>query len=351
MKRNEDKLLDLYMRDMKQYPRLLPEDEKTLSKIILMGKNDKKTERATHKLVTSNLALSLSWANRYYKQFYTLNISLMDLIAAANLGLVRAAKTYNYEKGRFGTYASTIIIHAIIDTIEENRLIHIPRGYFSLQGQINKIQERYGYDISNRLLAKKMNISEDYLRLIQNHSADKIVSMEDMNLFMENADSDKYNFNDTHGETTSIIEAISDKQLVEYILQKVKDLPAKHQRIFNEKIFGNLTCKEIGINNNVTRQRVDQILLGTIRYLKEAIKNDIDNKTLKNNTWKRPSKETIPEREQRMINKRINGIKKSEGKRCCRNYHVRKSASFVQKLLTGKEKEITNEKKLEKTDI
>ena len=79
---------------------------------------------ARRKLIESNLRLVIAIARRYTST----GVPLIDLIQEGNLGLMRAAEKFDYQRGcHFGTYATWWIRQAVSRAAgEHSRLIHLP---------------------------------------------------------------------------------------------------------------------------------------------------------------------------------------------------------------------------------
>lgn len=93
---NYDPTLRAYFREVNRYKLLTFEDELAYSRRIEQG-----DQAALNALINANLRFVVKIARKYVKQ----GMSLQDLIQEGNLGLIKAAKKYNYRKGvRFSTY-------------------------------------------------------------------------------------------------------------------------------------------------------------------------------------------------------------------------------------------------------
>ena len=81
-------------------------------------------ERARRKLIESNLRLVIAIARRYTST----GVPLIDLIQEGNMGLMRAAEKFDYQRGcHFGTYATWWIRQAVSRAAgEQSRMIHLP---------------------------------------------------------------------------------------------------------------------------------------------------------------------------------------------------------------------------------
>jgi len=82
------------------------------------------SEWARRRLIECNLRLVISIARRYTST----GVPLIDLIQEGNLGLMRAAEKFDYQRGcHFGTYATWWIRQAVSRAAgEHSRLIHLP---------------------------------------------------------------------------------------------------------------------------------------------------------------------------------------------------------------------------------
>src|SRR2546428_3270466 len=104
-------LLNQYLQEIAQIPRLTPEREKELGRRV--QQNDKS---ALEELVKANLRFVVSYAKRYRNA----HVLFLDLINEGNIGLIHAAKKYDPEKNvKFITYAVWWIRQAILHALSE----------------------------------------------------------------------------------------------------------------------------------------------------------------------------------------------------------------------------------------
>ncbi len=141
-------LLRLYFRDIGKIPLISQEEVVRLAKIIERAtkRKDKATvTKAKKKLVSANLRLVISIA----KKFSNCGMSLLDLIQAGNIGLMKAVDGFDYRLGfKFSTYASKWIQAAITRTISNQvRTIRIP---------VNVIPALRRVDRTNRKLSRQL---------------------------------------------------------------------------------------------------------------------------------------------------------------------------------------------------
>jgi RNA polymerase primary sigma factor len=105
-------LLNHYLQEISQVPRLTPERERELGKRV-QDENDK---AALEELVRANLRFVVSYAKRYRNA----HVHFLDLINEGNIGLIHAAKKYDPDKNvKFITYAVWWIRQAILHALSE----------------------------------------------------------------------------------------------------------------------------------------------------------------------------------------------------------------------------------------
>jgi RNA polymerase primary sigma factor len=116
MRRHENRdesydLLNQYLQEIAKIPRLTPEREKELGRLV--QQNDK---AALEELVKANLRFVVSYAKRYRNS----HVLFLDLINEGNIGLIHAAKKFDPDKNvKFITYAVWWIRQAILHALSE----------------------------------------------------------------------------------------------------------------------------------------------------------------------------------------------------------------------------------------
>ena len=108
-----------YMQDIRSYPRLTPEQERELAIGCAAG-----DQEAIRRMVSSNLQLVVSIAKEYAGR----GVPVLDLIQEGSIGLIAAARKFDYTKEvRFSTYATNWIRQATARCgTEHSLLIGVP---------------------------------------------------------------------------------------------------------------------------------------------------------------------------------------------------------------------------------
>ena len=108
-----------YIRDIRKFPRLTPEEERQLAMQCVAGDED-----AIRKMVVSNLQLVVSVAREYNGR----GVPLLDLIQEGSIGLIYAARKFDHTRNvRFSTYATQWIQQGVARCVmHHNGMIRIP---------------------------------------------------------------------------------------------------------------------------------------------------------------------------------------------------------------------------------
>ena len=216
---------------------------------------------AREHLITANSRLVISVAKKYMGR----GVPFLDLIQEGNIGLIRAAKKFDYRRGhKFSTYATWWIRQAVSRAIaDQGRTIRVP---VHMGDQINKLLrlqhqliQRLGRDPSVEELALELEVTPQKVEnMIQ--VARRPLSLEMPTDSEEDSvlgDFIKDNEIPTPDDTTTY------KLLREHLDTVLTGLPPREVRILQLR-YGLLdgqvyTLEEVGRKMGVTRERVRQI--------------------------------------------------------------------------------------------
>lgn len=174
-----DSALGDYLRQIKQYPLLTPEEEVKLGRIIQAAAEadqrlaqgeitpqqheqlQREAAEARSRMVHANLRLVISVA----KNFRNRGLPMEDLVEEGNVGLMNAVDRYDPSMGsRFSTYASYWIDQAIRRAVQNaTQMIHIPSYLMEQIGHMKlamrELSEKLGRQPTIEELARHMKTS------------------------------------------------------------------------------------------------------------------------------------------------------------------------------------------------
>lgn len=155
---HNDGSLDLYLKEISAYPLLSRQEEIELALLVQQG-----DQEALDTLVRANLRFVVSVAKKYQNQ----GVTLPDLINEGNLGLLRAARKFDPDRGiKFISYAVWWIKQAILQALaEQGRIVRVPLGRASTlyrigQQRANLLQE-LGREPTTTEVAENLDLNFD----------------------------------------------------------------------------------------------------------------------------------------------------------------------------------------------
>ena len=267
--------VQMYLREIGQYPLINGQQEKDLAKRILQEDNE-----ARNILARSNLRLVVSIAKKYVNR--SPDLTLLDLIQEGNLGLFKAVDKFDYTKGyKFSTYATWWIRQAITRALaDQSRTIRIPvhmvETIAKYKQKVRELNQHLGRDPLPEEIAAEMGIEIDKIYTIQKINQDT-VSLEspvgeddderstlgsfiaDDTIASPDMDASRRILNE---QMTEILEELSPKE------RKILEM---RNGLTDEGIC--YTLEEVGREFGVTRERIRQIeakALERIRFHERA---------------------------------------------------------------------------------
>lgn len=258
--------LSSWLRQVAHHSLLTREEEIALAKRIENG-----DESACDELVQANMRLVVSVASKYQGR----NVPLEDLIQEGNIGVMRAAKKFDYRKGfKFSTYAIWWIKQAIRRTLDNcSRSIRLP-SY--IVAKVNRFDSTYARLCQELQREPKIGELAEALELTESQ-VKEILALNSDTISMETPLSDEKTaatLGDLVEDTSANPEAgaiadMIEQDLVEQLLGK---LSAREQQVLSMRYGlegGNeRTLREIGEKLNVTRERIRQLEIEAIHRLK-----------------------------------------------------------------------------------
>ncbi|MGD2143711.1 MAG: RNA polymerase sigma factor [Anaerolineae bacterium] len=287
-----DDSIGLYLKEIGQVPLLSREEEIALAKRMEAGrkararlKNDglgpndeaglqivvRDGMRAREHLVRANSRLVVSVAKKYMGR----GVPFIDLIQEGNIGLIRAARKFDYTMGnKFSTYATWWIRQAVTRAIaDQSRTIRIP---VHMGDQINKLlrathrlTQELGREPTPEEMAEALDLATEKVEnMLQ-------VARRPLSLELpidENGDSELGEFIE-NDEAVAPADVVSSGILRDLLQEVLEDLPPREVRILQMR-YGlvdgeTYTLEEVGRKLGVTRERIRQIevqALGRLRH-------------------------------------------------------------------------------------
>lgn len=228
---------------------------------------------ARDQLVRSNLRLVVNIAKKYADR----GMSLGDLIEEGNLGLIRAADYFDYERGtRFSTYAAWWIKQSIKRALLMNvRPIHVPTYMVSLINQWRhvaaELESKLGREPEIKEMADIMQVTVSKAKII--HEIVKIISS------MHEICGDESDQEQGIGESLEDDKAaepgggLEEKEERAKALRLLEKIDAREASILrlHYGLDGRkpMTLKQISERLSLTRERIRQIQRGALNKLYE----------------------------------------------------------------------------------
>jgi RNA polymerase sigma-32 factor len=274
----ESDAFNRYIQDISAYPRISPDREVELSRIIQTCGNAEQVEAAVSELIHANLRLVVHCQKEFEKYHVSVSITALDLIAEGNVGLMKAAQNYDTGGGgespdapvRFSTYACKCIKSHMIRAIKKARFIHIPEHHFGYWSEIETLQRENGNVLTDSDLRDRMDISEEALALIKFSATTGVCMLED--LPFEGPDS---SWNEFIASENTICpdEEAEGNDLRAFLLREMDCLAPRTRQIismlyFNEK---SPTLKDISLMFDISSERCRQICLQGLQRLKRQM--------------------------------------------------------------------------------
>lgn len=286
-----DDTVGLYLKEVGRVPLLTADEEVELAQRIENGRlsriemaKDNVGQRrrvelqrlikdgwaAREHLVTANSRLVISVAKKYIGR----GVPFLDLIQEGNIGLMRAAKKFDYRRGhKFSTYATWWIRQAVSRAIaDQGRTIRVP---VHMGDQINrllrvqhKLTQELGRDPTVEELSSSLSVSPQKVELMI-QVARRPLSLETPTDAEEDSVLGDFIQDD---EMPAPDDTATHNLLREHIKVIMTGLPPREVRILQLR-YGLLdgessTLEEVGRKMGVTRERVRQIEAQAISRLR-----------------------------------------------------------------------------------
>ena len=266
-----------YMQDVNTY-KLLDNEE---TKVLVKRYQEKGDQQAGDELVTANLRLVVKIAGDFQK-YWTNNF--LDLVQEGNIGLIKAIKKFEPERGiKFSYYATFWIRAYILKFIMDNwRLVklgttQVQRKLFYKLNKEKKVLETQGIKPESRLLAERLDVKEtDIIEMEQRFNGPDISLESPVSPDSQTEHKDMLSENGPSVEELAarreIIEKITD------VLNKQKGSFCKREQVILEDRLlqdNSRSLKNIAEQFQISRERIRQIEARLLKKIGKTIRQEM----------------------------------------------------------------------------
>lgn len=273
-----DSGLGRYLQEIRRFPILEAEEEFMLAKRL----REHGDVEAAHKLVTSHLRLVAKIAMGYRNY----GLPMADLIAEGNIGLMRAVKKFEPERGfRLTTYAIWWIkasLHeyllnswSIVKIGSQTAQKKLFFGLRRLKARLGILEGGDMFDDQVEQIAREMNVKEsDVVAMNQRMSSrDSSLNMQ----ILDDGGEELQDFlvDESDNQEVLLSKAEESARGKKLLLDGLATLNERERHIIKERFLREdpVTLEALGVHYGISRERVRQIEARAFQKLQAAVKS------------------------------------------------------------------------------
>jgi RNA polymerase sigma-32 factor len=270
--------LSAYMSQLRHHAPITREEEHELA----VRWTEEGDVEAAKQLVVSNLRLVVKIAMGYRRAW----TNTLDLIQEGNVGLMEAVQRYDpYQGVKLSSYAvywiRAYILKYILDNMRSVRLgtTRASRKLFFRLNKEKRELERQGYEAEPRLLAERLDVSEDDVIDMEARLSRPDLSFDAP---LRSDESDGMTFGDQMAAPGITAEtAVGASELREVFLGKIENfaesLGERDRRILNERVLAEepRTLAQLGKEFGVSRERVRQLEANLVKRIRTYMEENL----------------------------------------------------------------------------
>ena len=266
---SSERCLETYLVEINEIPLLSAQQERELGRRIQSG-----DLAAREHMIRANLRLVVSIAKTYVER----GLSLQDLIAEGNVGLLKAAEKFDPDAGcRFSTYATWWIKQSIRRAITNTvKSVRVPSYMAEIVSRCRKLAQEFAFKRGRQPtvaeVANELGLPQHDWPLIQrtlmNSSPGAQVSLDRLSMNQDTVEDENTRNPEEVTTTADLLSRLDD--LLDVIDEREATILRLRYGLGGDRAEP-MTLKEIGRVVGLTRERVRQIERDALRRLYEVM--------------------------------------------------------------------------------